>query len=78
MVHPNEKQSLITVTSDSADSKEYRFDQVYGPEATQSDVYNNKPKQIVQSVLEGYSGTIIAYGQVSCHMLVLFERVPAL
>lgn len=41
----------------------YSFDYVYDQESTQDLVYNKTAKPAVQSVLEGYNATILAYGQ---------------
>ncbi len=41
----------------------FAFDYVYGPDSTQSHVYENTARQAVLSVLEGYNATILAYGQ---------------
>nr|XP_057910627.1 kinesin heavy chain [Doryrhamphus excisus]XP_057910628.1 kinesin heavy chain [Doryrhamphus excisus] len=43
----------------------YVFDQVFPTHATQEQVYNTCAKHIVKDVLEGYNGTIFAYGQTS-------------
>ncbi|XP_066542419.1 kinesin heavy chain [Hoplias malabaricus] len=45
--------------------KPYIFDRVLPPNATQELVYDSCAKQIVKDVLEGYNGTIFAYGQTS-------------
>ncbi|XP_036714956.1 kinesin heavy chain [Balaenoptera musculus] len=45
--------------------KPYVFDRVLPPTTTQEQVYNACAKQIVKDVLEGYNGTIFAYGQTS-------------
>uniref|UniRef100_A0A8C3R917 Kinesin-like protein n=1 Tax=Cyanoderma ruficeps TaxID=181631 RepID=A0A8C3R917_9PASS len=45
--------------------KPYVFDRVLPPNTTQEQVYNACAKQIVKDVLEGYNGTIFAYGQTS-------------
>uniref|UniRef100_F7DJN7 Kinesin-like protein n=5 Tax=Laurasiatheria TaxID=314145 RepID=F7DJN7_HORSE len=45
--------------------KPYVFDRVLPPSTTQEQVYNACAKQIVKDVLEGYNGTIFAYGQTS-------------
>ncbi|KAK1797646.1 hypothetical protein P4O66_008012, partial [Electrophorus voltai] len=45
--------------------KPYIFDSVLPPNATQELVYDACAKQIVKDVLEGYNGTIFAYGQTS-------------
>ena len=38
---------------------------MFGPDSTQMDVYNRVARSIVDNVLQGYNGTIFAYGQVS-------------
>ncbi|XP_076811418.1 kinesin-like protein KIF3A [Clavelina lepadiformis] len=43
--------------------KTFTFDTVFGPDSKQVDVYNLTARPIVDSVLEGYNGTIFAYGQ---------------
>ncbi|XP_054827802.1 kinesin heavy chain isoform X1 [Eublepharis macularius] len=45
--------------------KPYVYDRVLPPNTTQEQVYNACAKQIVKDVLEGYNGTIFAYGQTS-------------
>ncbi|CAG8588223.1 9703_t:CDS:2, partial [Acaulospora colombiana] len=42
--------------------KDYEFDQVFGPETTQKEIFN-EVAHIVQSVVDGYNGCIFAYGQ---------------
>ena len=44
-------------------SHQFSFDYVYGPDSTQSHVYENTARPAVLSVLEGYNATILAYGQ---------------
>ncbi|XP_074841067.1 kinesin-1 heavy chain isoform X2 [Carettochelys insculpta] len=46
-------------------SKPYVFDHVFQSTTTQEQVYNDCAKKIVKDVLEGYNGTIFAYGQTS-------------
>jgi Cdc6-like AAA superfamily ATPase len=41
----------------------YTFDSVYGMESTQSQIYNESARPIINSVLKGYNGAILAYGQ---------------
>jgi hypothetical protein len=43
--------------------KLYTFDYAYGSQSTQKQVYEQCASQIITSVLEGYNGTIFAYGQ---------------
>uniref|UniRef100_A0A8C7S282 Kinesin-like protein n=1 Tax=Oncorhynchus mykiss TaxID=8022 RepID=A0A8C7S282_ONCMY len=46
-------------------SKPFQFDRVFQPNTTQEQVYNACAQKIVKDVLEGYNGTIFAYGQTS-------------
>uniref|UniRef100_A0A8C3M2Q6 Kinesin-like protein n=1 Tax=Chrysolophus pictus TaxID=9089 RepID=A0A8C3M2Q6_CHRPC len=62
-----EHQYLLRVISlfGLQQGKPYVFDRVLPPNTTQEQVYNACAKQIVKDVLEGYNGTIFAYGQTS-------------
>ncbi|XP_053660647.1 kinesin-like protein KIF3A [Anopheles marshallii] len=57
----------ITVVKPTANSSEppkvYYFDNVFGEDSTQIDLYVDTARPIVDKVLEGYNGTILAYGQ---------------
>ena len=44
-------------------AKLFAFDTVFGPDSAQVEVYNRVARSIVSNVLEGYNGTIFAYGQ---------------
>lgn len=46
--------------------KVYQFDAAFGPEATTEFVYENVGSVIVEAVLDGYNGTVFAYGQTGC------------
>ncbi len=52
-------------TSVSIGGKLYMFDKVLPSNCTQDYVYNCAAKPIVKDVLNGYNGTIFAYGQTS-------------
>lgn len=43
--------------------KTYTYDQVFGPDATQAEVYEGIVEPIVDEVLQGYNCTVFAYGQ---------------
>ncbi|KAI5103419.1 kinesin-1 heavy chain, partial [Silurus meridionalis] len=45
--------------------KPYMFDRVFQSKTNQEQVYNACAQKIVKDVLEGYNGTIFAYGQTS-------------
>lgn len=60
--------NTVTVThpdkaSSTDQTKTFSFDHVFPTQATQADLYNAVARPIVQNVLEGYNGTIFAYGQ---------------
>jgi hypothetical protein len=40
----------------------FTFDRVFGLDSTQKEVYDEAAKPIIQSVLDGFNGTIFAYG----------------
>ncbi|XP_045601943.1 kinesin heavy chain isoform X3 [Procambarus clarkii] len=49
----------------SVGGKVYLFDRIIKPNSTQEKVYDIVAKDIVKDVLNGYNGTIFAYGQTS-------------
>lgn len=46
--------------------KKFTFDSVFDNDCTQKEVYMDSAYSLVQSVMEGYNGTIFAYGQTGC------------
>ena len=44
--------------------KQFTFDHAFPMDCRQIDVYNKTARAIVEAVLEGYNGTIFAYGIV--------------
>lgn len=43
--------------------KQFTFDLTYDDRASQGEIYKNTAAYIIENVLEGYNGTIFAYGQ---------------
>lgn len=43
----------------------FSFDKVFDVNANQADVYNYAAASVIDSVIEGFNGTIFAYGQTS-------------
>lgn len=43
--------------------RDFTFDSTFGPTCKQSSVFDDTALPIIESVLEGYNGTIFAYGQ---------------
>lgn len=52
-----------SASSSSNTLKQFAFDAVYDCNSKQSDVYDEMVRPLVDSVLEGFNGTIFAYGQ---------------
>lgn len=53
---------FVKKPGDAGRPKQYTFDYAYGENSTQQQVYEQCASQIVMSVMEGYNGTIFAYG----------------
>ncbi|KAK2964318.1 putative Kinesin-II 95 kDa subunit [Blattamonas nauphoetae] len=68
-VHMNRATGSIRIVrpKDSQSSGEpehtYTFDHIYPPDATQSSIYDETCRRIINSVMDGFNGTIFAYGQ---------------
>ena len=58
--------STVSVISDKNEQKTFPFDYVYPMETTQREVYDQVAFPIVDSIFQGYNGTIFAYGQTGC------------
>ncbi|KAL0487949.1 kinesin family member [Acrasis kona] len=59
----NKARNEILVAGEGAEKKQFTFDGVYDEGSQQIDLYNEAVRPIVSSVLEGYNGTVFAYGQ---------------
>ncbi|CAH8542136.1 unnamed protein product [Schistosoma rodhaini] len=62
-------------TAISIGGKNFNFDHVVQPKATQLEVYEIVAKPIVADVLNGYNGTIFAYGQTSSGKTFTMEGI---
>uniref|UniRef100_A0A2K6TE04 Kinesin-like protein n=1 Tax=Saimiri boliviensis boliviensis TaxID=39432 RepID=A0A2K6TE04_SAIBB len=79
-VSVDEMRGTITVHKTDISNeppKTFTFDTVFGPESKQLDVYNLTARPIIDSVLEGYNGTIFAYGQTGTGKTFTMEGVRA-
>lgn len=68
LVQVDEQRGSITVQVPKADPsieppKTFTFDTVFPPGCKQVDIYNVVARPLVSCVLQGYNGTIFAYGQ---------------
>lgn len=74
-------RGTVTVDNPSAShgelAKIFTFDTVFGPDCKQVDVYNEVARPIVDCVLEGYNGTIFAYGQTGTGKTYTMEGLRA-
>ena len=65
---------------ESVGAKELTYDGVYGPEADQQGVYDEVGAPILDAVMQGYNGTVLAYGQTGTgktHTLLNVGQGPA-
>lgn len=62
-------------SSVSIGGKNFTYDHVFQPKATQLEVYEVVAKPIVADVLNGYNGTIFAYGQTSSGKTFTMEGI---
>ncbi|XP_026193513.1 kinesin-like protein KIP3 [Cyclospora cayetanensis] len=53
---------IIYLSSQKGWRQEFMFDRVFGPEATQDEVYFHSARKIIPHVLAGLNGTVFAYG----------------
>ena len=65
-VEVDQTNNTISINSPKHETKTFQFDFVYPMESTQKEVYNQVAFPIVDSIFQGYNGTIFAYGQTGC------------
>ena len=58
--------NTVSVSSSKGTPKTFQFDYVYPMDTTQRDIYDQVAFPIVDSIFQGYNGTIFAYGQTGC------------
>ena len=64
----NKKDVHLTMSSETSSAhgiNKFTFDRVFDTNSQQKDVYDFAARPIIDSVLEGFNGTIFAYGQTS-------------
>ncbi|KAI8822197.1 P-loop containing nucleoside triphosphate hydrolase protein, partial [Fimicolochytrium jonesii] len=62
----SKEAATVAITNPKSASdlpKTFTFDSVFDISSTQQEVYNKTARPIIESVLNGYNGTIFAYGQ---------------
>jgi len=68
-------QIRLLKPGETTDPKPFTFDSVFDDDSTQAQVYNDAAFNLVNSVLDGYNGTIFAYGQTGCGKSFTMEGV---
>ena len=58
-------------------TKQFSFDAVFSENVSQRKIYDTCAAPVVQSVLDGYNGTVFAYGQTGAGKTHTMEGVPA-
>jgi len=64
-VHPGGpvRSKRLQLETEPGKAREFVFDAVYGPGATNHEVYDDVAGPVVDGVLNGVNGTVLAYGQ---------------
>ena len=77
VVSTDELRGEIKVVEEKkgAVGRTFYFDNVFGMESKQADIFNITARPILDFVLEGYNGTIFAYGQTGTGKTYTMEGV---
>ena len=59
------KTVQMTSAHENGNPLTFNFDHAFPPSSSQVDVYNISAKPVVDSVMQGFNGTVLAYGQTS-------------
>ncbi|CAM6067276.1 unnamed protein product, partial [Sphagnum tenellum] len=57
--------ALCNASGSTISGQSYTFDRVFGSEATTLEIYEAQTKDIIVSAVQGFNGTVFAYGQTS-------------
>jgi kinesin family protein 5 len=60
----NERGDSVNLFVDQWDSKQFTFDKILGMDCTQQTVFD-EVEGVVDAVMSGFNGTVLAYGQTS-------------
>ena len=55
----------VSLSYENSETTKYTFDKIFPPSESQSNVYEIAAKPIVDAVMQGFNGTVFAYGQTS-------------
>ncbi|XP_066903859.1 osmotic avoidance abnormal protein 3 isoform X2 [Halyomorpha halys] len=68
--------SIMNPDDSSAPPKTFSFDGVYCMNSTTEQIYNESVYPLIEGVLEGYNGTVFAYGQTGCGKSFSMQGIP--
>ena len=74
-VDPKNGTCVVSPIGSNEPPKTFTFDQVYDESVTQEYIYMNTASRIVESVIDGFNGTIFAYGQTGTGKTFTMEGV---
>ena len=69
------QSSLTFHSSREKNIYNFTFDRIFAPTSTQLELYDFGAKGIIESVLNGYNGTVLAYGQTSSGKTYTMEGI---
>ena len=75
-VDPPNRQ-IFLLKQETNTNKPFTFDFTYAEDVRQAEVYQDIGYPLVESVIEGYNGTVFAYGQTGCGKTFSMEGVPS-
>ena len=65
-VEVDKVNNTVSVFNSKGNSKTFQFDYVFPMDASQREIYDTVAFPIVDSIFQGYNGTVFAYGQTGC------------
>lgn len=75
-IDPSLPQITLIKPQDSDAQKVFSYDNVFEAQCSQEKIYENSAFSLVESVAEGYNGTIFAYGQTGCGKTFTMMGIP--
>ena len=78
VIEVDSKEANISVLNpaNAKDLRNFSFDHTYDWKSTQELIFSQTAQPILESVMEGYNGTIFAYGQTGTGKTFTMEGVP--
>ena len=65
-VDVDKNNNTVSIFKKKGNPKTFQFDYVFGMDCTQREIYDTVAFPIVDSIFQGYNGTVFAYGQTGC------------